>query len=98
MISGRIAMFAGGVVAGVWASIKARRLAYRLSAPGLVDQVAAWRQGLREFRTELDTGMAARRAQQLQRLGAHLEALEAFPPTSAVPSVTTLEEGPRGDS
>jgi hypothetical protein len=91
-------MFVGGVAAGVWASIKARRLAYRLSAPGLVDQIAAWRQGLREFRAELDTGMAARRAQQLQRLSAHAQTLEAFPPANAVPSVTTLEEGPRGDS
>lgn len=98
MIAGRAAVFAAGIAAGVWASLKARRAAYRLSAPGLVDQAAAWRAGIREFRKELDAGMSARRARQLQQLGAHLEALEAFPEAGAVPSVTTAKEGPRGNS
>lgn len=98
MIAGRAAVFAAGIAAGVWASVKARRAAYRLSTPGLVDQAAAWRLGLSEFRRELEAGMSARRARQLQQLGVHLEAQEVLPEAGAVPSVTTVKEGLRGNS
>ena len=37
----RVMWFVAGSAAGVYASVKARRAAYRLSMPGLVDQAAA---------------------------------------------------------
>lgn len=94
MIAGRALMFAAGVAAGVWASVKARRAAYRLSAPGVVDQAASWRLGIREFGKELGAGMAARRAKQLESLAPHLTAFES----EGVPVVTSLHEEIRGNS
>ncbi len=59
MIS-RVAWLAAGAAAGAYATIKGRRAAYRLSPPGVVDQVAAAGVGWREFRAEMITGMTAR--------------------------------------
>lgn len=42
---GRAFWFAAGVGTAVYGSVKARRLAYRVSAAGLADQVAALRLG-----------------------------------------------------
>lgn len=52
--------FVAGSAAGLYASVKARRAAYRLSTPGLVDQAAALGLGWRAFRSELRDGMEAR--------------------------------------
>lgn len=52
--------FVVGVAAGVWGTVKARRAAYRLSVPGLVDQSAALGVGWREFGQEMRAGMAER--------------------------------------
>ncbi len=52
--------FVAGSAAGVYAAAKARRAAYRLSMPGLVDQTAAAGLGWRAFRAELRDGMETR--------------------------------------
>ena len=54
---GRTVWFLAGTAAGVYATAKARRAAYRLSMPGLVDQAAAAGLGWRAFADELRTGM-----------------------------------------
>lgn len=56
----RIVWFVAGSAAGVYASAKARRAAYRLSMPGLVDQAAALGLGWRAFSEELREGMETR--------------------------------------
>ena len=55
---GRTAWFVAGTAAGVYATAKARRLAYRMSMPGLIDQAAAAGLGWREFAGELRVGMS----------------------------------------
>lgn len=54
---GRTVWFVAGTAAGVYATAKARRLAYRMSMPGLIDQAAAAGLGWREFAGELRIGM-----------------------------------------
>ena len=54
---GRTLWFVAGTAAGVYATAKARRAAYRLSMPGLIDQAAAAGLGWRAFADELRTGM-----------------------------------------
>ncbi|VXB40753.1 DUF6167 family protein [Aeromicrobium sp. 9AM] len=56
----RVVWFAAGSAAGLYASVKARRAAYRLSTPGLVDQAAALGLGWRAFSSELRDGMETR--------------------------------------
>lgn len=65
---GRTVWFAAGTVAGVYGSVKARRLAYRLSSPGVVDQAAALGVGWRAFSADLRTGMQQRQADVIRRL------------------------------
>jgi hypothetical protein len=76
---GRALWFAAGTAAGLYASVKARRAAYRLSTPGVVDQVAALGVGLRAFNSDLRTGMQAREAQLVQRLDGELAAVLPHP-------------------
>lgn len=64
----RIVWFVAGSAAGVYTAAKARRAAYRLSAPGLVDQAAALGAGWRELSSELRDGMQAREADIARRL------------------------------
>lgn len=71
------AWFAAGVAAGIWGAVRARRLAYRLSVPGLVDQAAALGVGWREFADEVHTGMTRREQQIVREL--HLETDEIEP-------------------
>ena len=54
---GRTLWFVAGTAAGVYAATKARRAAYRLSMPGLVDQAAAAGLGWRAVAGELRDGM-----------------------------------------
>lgn len=68
MIS-RIAWVAAGAVAGAYATVKGRRVAYRLSVPGVVDQAAALGTGWREFRAEMTTGMTSREHDLRTQLG-----------------------------
>lgn len=58
-MSARLVWFAAGTAAGLYASVKARRAAYRLSMPGLIDQAAALGTGFRAFNAEVREGMHA---------------------------------------
>jgi hypothetical protein len=59
----RIVWFVAGSAAGVYSAAKARRIAYRLSTPGVVDQAAALGVGWRAFSAEMRDGMTAREQQ-----------------------------------
>lgn len=65
---GRAVWFAAGAAAGVYGSVKARRAAYRLSAPGIIDQAAALGVGWRAFSAEMRDGMQARTDDIVHRL------------------------------
>jgi len=69
-VKSRIVWFVAGSAAGVYTSVKARRAAYRLSAPGVVDQAAALGLGWRAFSAELRDGMLAREREIARRLAA----------------------------
>lgn len=64
----RIVWFVAGSAAGVYATAKARRAAYRLSMPGLVDQAAALGLGWRAFSAELRDGMESRERDVVREL------------------------------
>jgi hypothetical protein len=57
---GRAVWFAAGAAAGVYGTVKARRAAYRLSGPGIIDQAAALGVGWRAFSADLRDGMRER--------------------------------------
>jgi hypothetical protein len=57
---GRAVWFAAGAAAGVYGTVKARRAAYRLSGPGVIDQAAALGVGWRAFSADLRDGMRER--------------------------------------
>lgn len=93
MIS-RVVWLAAGAAAGAWATVKGRRVAYRLSPPGLADQAAAAGVGWREFRAEMSAGMSAREAD----LAAHLDAPPGVPPIDhhrVDPHQITTEPAPK---
>ena len=56
----RFIWFAAGSAAGLYASFKAKRAAYRLTPSGLVDQASALGVGWRAFNAEMHDGMNAR--------------------------------------
>lgn len=64
----RVFWLATGAAAGAYATVKARRVAYRLSVPGVVDQAAALGLGWRELREEISDGMAAHEQSQYLKL------------------------------
>ncbi|MET0447675.1 MAG: DUF6167 family protein [Aeromicrobium sp.] len=66
----RIVWFVAGSATGVYTAVKARRAAYRLSAPGLVDQAAALGLGWRAFSSELRDGMQTHEHEIARRLTA----------------------------
>ena len=53
----RLVWFILGALAAVWAMIKGRNVAYRLTPSGIVDQAGALGVGWREFRTEFNEGV-----------------------------------------
>ena len=65
---GRAVWFAARAAAGVYGSVKARRAAYRLSAPGIIDQAAALGVGWRAFSADLRAGMREREDAVVRRL------------------------------
>lgn len=68
-MNGRVVWFVAGSVAGVYASVKARRAAYRMSMPGLIDQAAALGEGVRAFSAEVRDGMQERTRELEHELG-----------------------------
>jgi hypothetical protein len=79
-VIGRTAWFALGAAAGIYGSVKARRAAYRLSAPGMIDQVAALGVGWRAFSSDLHTGMQQRQDHLVVRLDPAAAQLALTPP------------------
>lgn len=87
----RVLWFVAGTAAGVYASAKARRAAYRLSMPGLIDQAGALGSGWRAFNAELREGMQAKEHQlRTETLGA--PRLDPAPTTD--PYRPSLEKDP----
>ncbi|MET1037540.1 MAG: DUF6167 family protein [Aeromicrobium sp.] len=66
----RIVWFVAGSATGVYTAVKARRAAYRLSAPGIVDQAGALGLGWRAFSSELRDGMQSHEHEIVRRLTA----------------------------
>jgi hypothetical protein len=64
----RIVWFVAGSATGVYTAVKARRAAYRLSTPGIVDQAGALGLGWRTFTSELRDGMQSREHEIARRL------------------------------
>jgi hypothetical protein len=65
----RALWFAVGTGVGVYGTVKARRLVYRLSPEGLADQVAALGLGVRTVVADVRGGMVERESELLERLG-----------------------------
>ena len=65
---GRAVWFVAGAAAGVYGTVKARRAAYRLSGPGIIDQAAALGVGWRAFSADLRDGMREREDAVVRRL------------------------------
>ncbi|MBA2456287.1 MAG: hypothetical protein H0V48_07105 [Nocardioidaceae bacterium] len=68
-MTGRAFWFAMGAGAGLYSSLRARRLAYRLTPPGVADQVAALGVGARAFADEVRIGMTEREGEMARQLG-----------------------------
>ncbi|MCL3819098.1 DUF6167 family protein [Aeromicrobium wangtongii] len=90
----RIVWFVAGSAAGVYSAAKARRVAYRLSAPGVVDQAAALGVGWRAFSSEMRVGMTARE-QQIARTLADRSAPTSLGLDEAHPEDIPLAEAHR---
>jgi len=66
---GRVLWFVAGAGTALYGTLKARRLAYRLSASGLADQVAALRLGAEELVSDIRSGTRQREAELIKELG-----------------------------
>jgi len=86
---GRAVWFAAGAAAGVYGTVKARRAAYRLSGPGIIDQAAALGVGWRAFSADLREGMREREDLVVRRLDpvAAEPYLQLVTPEDQVPQV-----------
>ena len=68
-MSGRALWFAMGAGAALYTSLRARRMAYRFTPPGVVDQLAAVGAGVRAFSEEVRASAAEREAEIAEQLG-----------------------------
>jgi Family of unknown function (DUF6167) len=87
-VMGRTFWFVAGAGAGLYTSIKARRLAYRLTPEGLADQLASLGLGARAFADEVRAGMAEREEQIASQL--------SLPTIEAQDATPALGSGPAG--
>lgn len=69
----RLVWFTAGSAATLYASLKAKRAAYRVTPSGLVDQASALGAGWRAFSAEMHQGMSAREHQIAHDLSLPLE-------------------------
>lgn len=67
-MSNKALWFVAGTAAGIYASVKAKRAAYRLSMPGLIDQASALGVGVRAFKSEMQDGMCEKENEIRQAL------------------------------
>ena len=95
---GRTLWFLVGAGAGVYTSLKARRLAYRLTPAGLADQAAALGLGMRAFGDEVRDGMAEREAQIAAELGLPLDSGTQHPRGVTAGRGAAGEIGQRGST
>jgi len=65
---GRAFWFAAGAGAALYGSVKARRLAYRVSLPGLSDQAAALRVGANALLDDIRVGARERETELVDKL------------------------------
>jgi Family of unknown function (DUF6167) len=65
----RVFWFAIGAGSGVYAAVKTRRAAQRLTPQGLSDHIGAAGVGLRQFADEVREGMAEKETRLRQQLG-----------------------------
>ncbi len=84
---GRTFWFMVGTGTGLYTSIRARRLAYRLTPAGVADQVAVLGVGLRAFTDEVRVGMVEREAQIADQLGIAVDGAERAAPPALAESV-----------
>ena len=80
---GRTFWFVAGASAGLYTTIKARRLASRMTPEGITDQVAAFGLGARAFAEEVRSGMAEREGQIAHQLA--LPAVDTGPARERAP-------------
>jgi Family of unknown function (DUF6167) len=91
---GRTFWFVAGASAGLYTSIKARRLAYRLTPEGITDQLASLGLGARAFADEVRTGMAERESEIAHELSLPtVSAVDALDALDAVPTVDAVDVG-----
>lgn len=93
----RAIWFVAGSAVGVYASAKARRAAYRVSMPGLIDQAAALGTGWRAFAEEVRDGMStaeSRLADQITPPRPSLEAPAADRSAADRPELTDERDHP----
>ncbi len=76
----RVVWFAAGAGAGVYALVKARRVAEVLTPEGLADRLAGLSVGLRLFREEVAEGMAEKEDDLRERLALALPGSSSRPP------------------
>ncbi|MDO9381173.1 MAG: DUF6167 family protein [Nocardioidaceae bacterium] len=86
--------FVAGTTAGIYSTVKARRIAYRLSPSGVSDQAGALGEGLRAFAHEVRAGMAEREAQIADELGLTPPALEQTLRSGDTPAGTEQKDHP----
>lgn len=84
---GRTFWFVMGTGTGLYTSIRARRLASRLTPEGITDQVAALGVGARAFVNEVRFGMAEREAQIADGLRLAVDGVERAPRPALIESV-----------
>ena len=93
----RAVWFVAGSAVGVYASAKARRAAYRVSMPGLIDQAAALGTRWRAFADEVRDGMStaeSRLADQITPPRPSLEAPAADQSAADRPELTDERDHP----
>lgn len=66
---GRPLWFVAGAGVGVYAAVRARRLADSVTADGLRDRVRAWQVGARLFAEEVQQGKTERETELREQLG-----------------------------
>ncbi|HUQ00485.1 MAG TPA: DUF6167 family protein [Aeromicrobium sp.] len=100
---GRTTWFVLGAAAGVYGSVKARRAAYRLSSPGIIDQAAALGVGWRAFSADLREEMRERQDDLVRQLDAaaaerhlHIVATPEETPSQALRAAAPSRAVPRG--
>lgn len=86
-MSGRLLWFVAGAGSAVWAGVKGRRAAHRLTPEGVADQLGAARLGLRVLSAEFAAGAAAHEQVLAERLG-----LAVDPPQLQLAGTTRASE------